>query len=294
MRNIPADILAKLEYTICHPGDLNRVIYYLSSPEGNDQIEELQRSMDSELDFGDVTRYLADQTRRHDSNRKYREFMESVWGEEDLKKLFRSNDDLHSKRVRSGLIAAYITAIRSIEENTFLRLESVSRYFGVSQGSLQRAASGIDVAVILKKWYCGEKSRGQALAAIGKVIVGEIAAAAGLGVGAATGASIGAYFGPVGGILGGIFGAFGGSYIARASADTIYDMLIKHFFSLDDKALENAYLFLEIDPSATNEEIEYQYRKLARRYHPDAGGSHAQFLRLQMSRDLIRESRKGL
>ena len=176
----------------------------------------------------------------------------------------------------------------------------MSRYFGVSQNSLhEAAASGYELAVILKQWYCGEKSGSQALADTVKIATENIARRlhiAGGTVGGWAGESIGtAYLGPIGGFVGVVVGAFGGSHVARTIVEKIYDMLMKYFFnSSQEKALENAYIFLEVTPDVSDGTIDQQFRRLSRKHHPDKGGNENDFLRLKMSQDLIREFRKGL
>lgn len=40
--------------------------------------------------------------------------------------------------------------------------------------------------------------------------------------------------------------------------------------------MKNFYLILQVDPGATQEQIRKAYKRLARRYHPDAGGGDAE------------------
>jgi len=55
--------------------------------------------------------------------------------------------------------------------------------------------------------------------------------------------------------------------------------------------LENAYRILGLDPSASDEEIKERYRELAKRLHPDAGGTDALFGILQMAYEQIKKER---
>jgi DnaJ-class molecular chaperone len=47
--------------------------------------------------------------------------------------------------------------------------------------------------------------------------------------------------------------------------------------------LQSAYCLLHLQGEVSLAELHTQYRKLAKRYHPDAGGSHIDFLALQQA-----------
>ena len=44
---------------------------------------------------------------------------------------------------------------------------------------------------------------------------------------------------------------------------------VESMLNLSGNSLEEAYKVLEIDPSATNEEVRTAYRRLALKHHPD-------------------------
>ena len=51
---------------------------------------------------------------------------------------------------------------------------------------------------------------------------------------------------------------------------------------------------LEIDEYATQEDIKSAYRKLAKKFHPDLGGSHEKFLELQKAHDWLTQHHKPI
>ena len=55
--------------------------------------------------------------------------------------------------------------------------------------------------------------------------------------------------------------------------------------------LENAYRILGLGPGASDEEIKERYRELAKKLHPDAGGTDALFGILQMAYEQIKKER---
>ena len=55
--------------------------------------------------------------------------------------------------------------------------------------------------------------------------------------------------------------------------------------------LENAYRILGLDPSASDEEVKKRYRELAKKLHPDVGGTDALFAILQMAYEQIKKER---
>jgi DnaJ-class molecular chaperone len=51
--------------------------------------------------------------------------------------------------------------------------------------------------------------------------------------------------------------------------------------------LQAAYRLLHLQGDVSLTELHAQYRKLAKRYHPDAGGNHADFLALQRAYEQV-------
>lgn len=96
--------------------------------------------------------------------------------------------------------------------------------------------------------------------------------------------------GPVGGVIGGIIGGVLASQLSQG----LIDSLTQDLFDLPpDVAVENAYNFLGVSPSASNNEINRNYRRLALEHHPDRGGNQDEFIKLQVMMEVIRASRAG-
>ena len=51
--------------------------------------------------------------------------------------------------------------------------------------------------------------------------------------------------------------------------------------------LQAEYRLLHLQAEVSLAEVRTQYRELAKRYHPDAGGSHADFLALQLAYEQV-------
>ena len=55
----------------------------------------------------------------------------------------------------------------------------------------------------------------------------------------------------------------------------------------------DALVFMNLSPGCTQNDITAQYRRLARIYHPDAGGSCERFIQLQKARQVLLTGAKG-
>ncbi len=53
--------------------------------------------------------------------------------------------------------------------------------------------------------------------------------------------------------------------------------------------LQAEYRLLQLQAEVSLAEVRIQYRELAKLYHPDAGGSHADFLALQRAYEQVME-----
>lgn len=88
----------------------------------------------------------------------------------------------------------------------------------------------------------------------------------------------------VGRQFGGDAGAVFGGGFGRKAAELVFGLP-------PQTALEKAYRYFGLEQSATNAEIERKHRELARRFHPDQGGTHDEFIRLQSHYSIILERR---
>lgn len=94
--------------------------------------------------------------------------------------------------------------------------------------------------------------------------------------------------GPVGMIVGGVIGTI----VAGEIAQRLSDWLTRYLFDLPkDKAVENAYNFLNAKPSASNDVVNKCFRDLCLKYHPDKGGKAEDWYKLQSSMALIKFDR---
>lgn len=57
--------------------------------------------------------------------------------------------------------------------------------------------------------------------------------------------------------------------------------------------IQDALVFMGLSPDYTVSDVTAQYRRLARIYHPDAGGSSEQFIQLQKARQVLLTGAKG-
>jgi DnaJ domain len=139
----------------------------------------------------------------------------------------------------------------------------------------------------LKQWWKGEIS-GKRCAK--QVIDATVSFGAGLAGGVA-GAAIGSFAGPVGTLAGSVIGGL----ITSTVAEKLIDWLTQKIFDLPkDVAVEKAYDFLGVKPSASNTEINAAFRRLCLQYHPDKGGDQEKFIQLQSQMGLIKLHRDEL
>lgn len=91
--------------------------------------------------------------------------------------------------------------------------------------------------------------------------------------------------------LGSVYGANGGSRAARE----ISEYLTEWLFDLPPTvALEKAYQLFGVKKNASMKEIKSKFRERAKKLHPDVpGGSHEEFLKLEIAIELIKTARKG-
>ncbi|CAF2855688.1 unnamed protein product [Rotaria sp. Silwood2] len=137
----------------------------------------------------------------------------------------------------------------------------------------------------IRSWWHGEISgkrcAKQIIDASAGILGGYAGGAAGMAIGTAV---LPGYGTLVGAVVGGVAGSFG--------ASALVEWLTEYFFDVPKSvAVENAYKFLTLSPSCSNDEINGRYRTLALRYHPDKGGNAEDFHKLQISVAIIKQAR---
>lgn len=162
-----------------------------------------------------------------------------------------------------------------------VELKSFSKKIGVV---LVFAILSYEAAVNMKKWWKGEISGVRCA----KNVVDSLGSCAG-GLALASG---GAYVGAVAGPVGVVCGALVGGLLGSVAAATLTDWATQCLFNVPkDVALENAYNYLEVSQTASNDEINKSYKRLCLVYHPDKGGSDEAFHKLQMCLQVVRLQR---
>ena len=141
-----------------------------------------------------------------------------------------------------------------------------------------------DVYKNICEWWNGEITGKRC---IKNIIDSGLTIGAGMAGGVA-GVAFGSIFGPVGTVIGGITGGV----LSSAAISVLSDYLTQKIFGIPkEKALENAYNFLDVNMTASNHDINTAFRKLCLKYHPDKGGNIDEFLKLQFHMTVIKGAR---
>eukprot|EP00112_Aurelia_sp_Birch-Aquarium-sp1_P025354 Seg84.1 transcript_id=Seg84.1/GoldUCD/mRNA.D3Y31 product="DnaJ protein" protein_id=Seg84.1/GoldUCD/D3Y31 len=136
----------------------------------------------------------------------------------------------------------------------------------------------------IKRWWAGEIS-GKRCA---KSLIDDTAAIIGGMTGGVGGAALGSLLGPCGTVLGGIVGG----WVAAATTNVIFDRLTQTIFGIpQSEALEKAYIYLGVEMSSSNGEVNKAFRQLCLKHHPDKGGDTDEFVVLQCHMAVIRQAR---
>jgi len=94
--------------------------------------------------------------------------------------------------------------------------------------------------------------------------------------------------------VGTVVGAIAFGILGGITANSLAEYLTKWIFDLaPTTALDHAYVFFELSPSCTNDEVNRRFRQLALVLHPDKGGSYEKWLQLQVYQQSIKMSREG-
>ena len=234
-------------------------------------------------------------TEKEEENRQYQKDMQKVWDENYLILLEHRNEQLEQKRQWSALNEAYAKAIRLLDPTTYNILKAFSKLFGVKQTNIIQDT--LFLVGDMTKYWSGELDGHHIADQSARKYVAGLATKTGAAGGAGVGSAMGAlYGGSIGSVIGAGVGALAGSYTLQYLADVLYFNLLDYFRPLSEreKTLSMAYRFMELHHDASKQEVEHNYRMLAKKYHPDQGGKHEDFLALQASRAIITQSRQHL
>ena len=234
-------------------------------------------------------------TEKEEENQQYQEDMQKVWKKNNLILLRHRNQQLEQERQWSALMEVYAEAIRFLDSETFDSLKAFSKLFGVWTAIFEEATEFIQGDV--EKYWSGEINGHRIADESARKYVNVLASKAGATVGASAGSALGSFYGgPTGSVIGLVVGAFAGSYALQKLADLLYNVLLDYFRPLSEreKTISMAYRFMELPHDASKQEVEHKYRMLAKKYHPDQGGKDDDFLALQASREIIKQSRQHL
>eukprot|EP00541_Cyclophora_tenuis_P007492 CAMPEP_0116563904 /NCGR_PEP_ID=MMETSP0397-20121206/13007_1 /TAXON_ID=216820 /ORGANISM="Cyclophora tenuis, Strain ECT3854" /LENGTH=249 /DNA_ID=CAMNT_0004090429 /DNA_START=58 /DNA_END=807 /DNA_ORIENTATION=+ len=107
--------------------------------------------------------------------------------------------------------------------------------------------------------------------------------------GAAMGAAAGKVVaGKVGSVVGAVVGGALGQHVSTRAADKLTKTIL---LQNRDDAIVKAYDIIQVEPNATNDEVNSAYRRLALERHPDRGGNQDKFVELSTAIEIIRVSR---
>lgn len=88
----------------------------------------------------------------------------------------------------------------------------------------------------------------------------------------------------IGGIVGGILGS--------NATNVIIDWITQKAFDVPkEESLENAYRYLDVKPSASNNEVNSAFHKLCLKHHPDKRGKAEDFYLTQFNMQVVRVAR---
>jgi hypothetical protein len=173
--------------------------------------------------------------------------------------------------------------------------EKLSKLSSVGGAILMYGPEAYAVATSIYGAYSGKHSTSTAIVQVTEATGRLAGAAAGGAGGAIAGRELGkAFFGEagegvgtvIGGLLGSVFGSMGGEYV--------FGNIAKQLLSVaPDKALENAYNYLGVQPGAESRVLNKAYHKLALTHHPDKPeGSDAKWETLNTHIEVIKVARE--
>jgi hypothetical protein len=190
----------------------------------------------------------------------------------------------------SPLTAAMPETTKSFNQNfdrlfQGTNLVSVAKYVQVG---LVVTSLTLETYDSLNLWWNGQISGENCT----KTIIASCASLVGGIYGGKIGAVVGHWIAP--GPAGTIIGGFAGGFIGSVATRSLSDWLTHHLFNLPRKvALANAFKFMQLNHTASNDEINSTYNRLAWEYNSKESKSQnvKNWLKLQTCMDVIRTSK---
>lgn len=189
--------------------------------------------------------------------------------------------DNTSTQIRRGL---------TMSTGKALCLHTGKRGFGIA---LAVTEMSFEACRKIRAYMDGFISKSEVIRSIATHAVGVGGAGLGVAIGAKVGSRLLRGLGPQGMLIGGIVGGIGGAFAGQKAGSNVAQRVMDHFDfgPTRAKSLRNAFATLGVDPSATNQEINHAYRRLARAHHPDRGGSKDIFQKVGTAMEIIRAAR---
>jgi hypothetical protein len=146
---------------------------------------------------------------------------------------------------------------------------------------------GYDAINSIYRWYKGEITGKRCCK---NIVDSTFTVAAGAG-GGVLGAALGSFVGPFGTLAGGVIVGI----LSSTAANLLIDRWTQSLFGIPkEEALENAFNFLGVNVTASNNEVNTAYRKLCLKHHPDKGGKVEDFYSIQVYMGVIKAARGEL
>lgn len=325
---IPPSVMSKLSQVYNDdPYSLARILYFLASQSQNPRfIQVLEATINNDAAFRHTADNILSDMNLAENNEQFANVVADIW-QHSLVSSSSSQPSADGRGFNLGLILANREQLTSITAFNMTRIigamspaqqaQLMEVAFQVSRALLGPGSAmtivnrssqttvamtrfnklvpyiviGIQLAYDVYKnirlWWSGKISGKRCAKNVIDCGVGIAGGAAG-GYG---GAALGSVLGTVGMIIGGIVGGIAGSGLANALADR----LTQTIFDLPKSvALENAYRYLGLPQTASNDDINKRFRTQALTHHPDKeGGSDEKFQLLQSHVGVIKAARES-
>lgn len=281
-----------------------RVLYFLAmEPCCQGVLRVLQYVEDKERVFREMVDELIQDTKRLKEDRKYLAVMADLWNYlkskyTDLQVTPFDARQLQEMLKEGVLLPATLSFLKAIAENALAIVPKVlicirRQKEAADAGKNYLAGTSVIASTLsleayksVRSWWKDEISGERCVKSLTDYLATTAAGVAG-GLG---GAAIGTLFLPG---IGTIIGAVVGGVAAANLAALISDWLTRTLFGLPKEvAMQNAFRFLRLDHSASNDEINSRYHELKKQYNPDIGGNRADRAKLDHCMGVIKASRE--